>query len=113
MKYRYDYWYDGSKCIIWISKGEILTDTYHKRRAPVDHEEERMSSYIDPRKKKKGTFVVKIDDCQKGTWQGKVVWADGETTTYFRSALELIKLMDEALGAKAAAVDSDEQMRIG
>ena len=72
-----------------------------------------MSSYIDPRRKKRGTFIVKVDECQKGTWQGKVVWADGETTTYFRSALELIKLMDEALGKKTTAVDSDKQMRIG
>ncbi len=72
-----------------------------------------MSSYIDPRKKKKGTFVVKIDDCQKGTWQGKVVWADGETTTYFRSALELIKLMDEALGADRAVTETETKFRIG
>ena len=49
--------------------------------------------------KNKGTFIIKVEDCQRGTWQGKVVWADEETTEYFRSALELLQLVDEAINA--------------
>ena len=45
----------------------------------------------------KTTFVVKIEHCQTGTWQGKVIWAEEERTVSFRSTLELIRLMDEAL----------------
>ncbi len=48
---------------------------------------------------RKGTFVVKIEYCQNETWQGKVVWAEENRTERFRSMLELIKLMDEAMAA--------------
>ena len=47
--------------------------------------------------RQKGTFIVQIEYCQKGTWQGKVVWAEENRTERFRSMLELVKLMDEAL----------------
>ena len=50
-------------------------------------------------RKNKGTFIIKVEDCQRGTWQGKVVWADENTTEYFRSALELLQLVDEAINA--------------
>ena len=60
--------------------------------------------------KNKGTFIIKVEDCQRGTWQGKVVWADEETTEYFRSALELLQLVDEALNA---ARGSDKQAQEG
>ena len=50
-------------------------------------------------RKNKGTFIIKVEDCQRGTWQGKVVWADENTTEHFRSALELLQLVDEAINA--------------
>ena len=50
-------------------------------------------------RKNKGTFIIKVEDCQGGTWQGKVVWADEDTTEHFRSALELLQLVDEAINA--------------
>jgi hypothetical protein len=46
----------------------------------------------------KGTFIVKVDYCQRNTWQGRVIWAEENKILRFRSALELIRLMDEALG---------------
>jgi len=51
--------------------------------------------------KKKGTFVVKIEYCQHGTWQGRVIWAEENRTERFRSALELISLMNEAMASEA------------
>ena len=49
--------------------------------------------------RRKGTFIVKVEYCQNGTWQGKVVWAEENKTERFRSMLELIKLMDEAMAS--------------
>ena len=43
------------------------------------------------------TFVVRILNTQNATWQGTVTWTDGKRTEPFRSALELIKLIDSAL----------------
>lgn len=43
------------------------------------------------------TFVVHVKYRQHSTWQGEVVWAEKGKKKSFRSALELIKLMDGAL----------------
>ena len=43
------------------------------------------------------SFLVQILNTQNATWQGTVTWMDGKRTQSFRSALELIKLIDSAL----------------
>ena len=44
-----------------------------------------------------GTFIVKIINKQNSTWQGSITWVDEQRTQKFRSALELIKLIDGVL----------------
>ena len=48
-------------------------------------------------KKRSGTFVVHIKCCENATWQGDVTWAVENKKESFRSALELIRLIDGAL----------------
>ena len=48
-------------------------------------------------KGKKATFVVQVQYRQNATWQGTVTWLEEGKQSHFRSALELIKLMDSAL----------------
>ena len=43
------------------------------------------------------TFVVRILNTQNATWQGTVTWTDGRRPAPFRSALELIRLIDSTL----------------
>lgn len=43
------------------------------------------------------TFVVRILNTQNATWQGTVTWTDGKRMESFRSALELIRLIDSTL----------------
>lgn len=43
------------------------------------------------------TFVVQILNRQNATWQGLITWTEGQQTQSFRSALELIKLIDSTL----------------
>ena len=47
------------------------------------------------------TFVVQILDSQNATWQGTVTWTEGRQSKPFRSALELLKLIDSSLEEKA------------
>lgn len=47
------------------------------------------------------TFVVHVQYRQNATWQGKIVWAEKKKECSFRSALEMLKLMDEAIGDEA------------
>lgn len=43
------------------------------------------------------TFKIKVLFRQGASWQGKIEWLEEHLETSFRSALELIKLMDSAL----------------
>ena len=45
----------------------------------------------------KPTFVIKVHYKQNTTWQGTVQWVEKDRMRSFRSALELIRLMDEAV----------------
>lgn len=49
-----------------------------------------------PKPKGMGTFVVKVLERQNATWQGSVTWAETQRVRYFRSALELLKMIDGA-----------------
>ena len=47
--------------------------------------------------------MVQIQYRQHATWQGKVLWAEKNETKQFRSALELLKLIDSALDEETEA----------
>lgn len=53
--------------------------------------------------KKRGesaTFLVRVQYRQSATWQGQVTWVEKKKTAGFRSALELLKLMDSIKSEK-------------
>ncbi len=56
----------------------------------------------------KGTFVVYVQYRQHATWQGQVVWAEKDKTQSFRSALELLKLIDSALDLEEAQQETKD-----
>jgi len=45
----------------------------------------------------KQTFVIEVVDQQNASWQGSVNWINTGKKENFRSALELIRLIDSAL----------------
>lgn len=51
----------------------------------------------------KATFMVQVQYRQNATWQGRVAWVEKDETKTFRSALELIKLIDSALDGGSIA----------
>lgn len=52
---------------------------------------------MNKKRKKTDTFLIKIIDQQNGTWQGSVTWIEEQREQQFRSALELLKLIDGAI----------------
>lgn len=42
------------------------------------------------------TFVIKIQYCRDASWQGTIQWLEAKQEQKFRSALELIMLMEES-----------------
>lgn len=50
-----------------------------------------------------GTFVIKIYSGKNSTWQGEVTWAERNKKLRFRSALELLKMLDGAVNKEGAS----------
>ncbi len=46
-----------------------------------------------------GTFVVRVESRERNSWQGQVVWTETNRKQYFRSTLELLHLMEDAMRA--------------
>ena len=46
----------------------------------------------------KATFLIRLMFRQHASWQGSVTWVEGKGEQTFRSVLELVLLMDSALG---------------
>lgn len=45
----------------------------------------------------KSTFEIEVRFLQNATWQGNIHWVEKDQKQSFRSTLEMLKLMDEAL----------------
>ena len=43
------------------------------------------------------TFFIRINYQQNASWQGSIQWMEGKSTRFFRSHLEMIMLMQEAV----------------
>lgn len=54
----------------------------------------------------KSTFVVQVQFCQNSSWQGTIAWTEQKKEQRFRSTLELIKLIDEALTSENSEQNS-------
>ena len=48
------------------------------------------------------TFIVKVLNTQNDSWQGSITWADKNKTQNFRSALELLHLIDDVVKSNEA-----------
>lgn len=79
-------------------------ETYQRQGSGADEKKRQKREELSPmakdtaqQKGKKATFVVQVQYRQNATWQGTVVWTEKEETKRFRSALELLKLMDSAI----------------
>ena len=47
------------------------------------------------------TFIVRVRFEQNATWHGSLSWIEQKKTQNFRSTLEMLKLMDEALDSES------------
>ena len=67
-----------------------------------------MESFEDVKKHRgtDATFVIRVQNRQHASWQGEVTWIDGQKKEYFRSALELVRLIDGALNENGKAFES-------
>lgn len=50
-------------------------------------------------------FLVRIQYRQNTTWQGTIQWLDGKKSKHFRSLMELIMLIQEAMVESGASLE--------
>lgn len=59
--------------------------------------------------KDKAIFLLEIQHRKNATWQGSITWVERQNKQYFRSALELIKLIDSVLDKNAEEEKEGEE----
>ena len=52
---------------------------------------------MENKKNTSQSFVVEVKSQENHSWQGTITWVEGKKKEHFRSALELIRLMDSTL----------------
>ncbi len=62
-------------------------------RRAVDFVDEDLNEEVE---QDKATFLVHIQFRQNASWQGSITWVEKDRTQNFRSALEMLRLIDEA-----------------
>jgi arylamine N-acetyltransferase len=63
----------------------------------VEVEKHMSDEAVENEHGKRATFIVQVQFRQYATWQGTITWAEEKKTSHFRSTLEMVKLMDNAL----------------
>ena len=56
-----------------------------------------------------GTFIIRVEQRQHSSWQGRVTWVEEGKTENFRSTLELLKMIDGALDGRDIKEDAEEE----
>lgn len=49
---------------------------------------------------KKNSFILEVLDNQNQSWQGTLEWVQGRKKVSFRSALELLRMIDSVVGSE-------------
>lgn len=75
------------------SNGRLELPEYHKE----DRKKVKSFEKVIEQRGKDATFVIRVKFRQHSSWQGEVTWVDGQKKEYFRSALELLKLIDSVI----------------
>ena len=63
-------------------------------------------------KHEKQTFLVEVVDQQNASWQGSINWLNRNKKESFRSALEMIRLMDSALTESSSQQDDAKEEEV-
>ena len=57
-----------------------------------------------------GTFVVRVQQRQNSSWQGRVTWMEKDKTIQFRSVWEMIKLIESAVDMVSEQENRPEEL---
>jgi hypothetical protein len=78
----------------------MLTRSFTEETAEIELERESADAAVD--RKPIASFSVNILFRQNASWQGSIIWMENAMQSEFRSALELLFLMDSVLSGAAS-----------
>lgn len=78
---------------------------------PGNEEGRERGGFVVPMSGRAATFSLCIFFRRGTSWQGRVTWPEGRQSCNFRSALELLLMMDSALSGGALSAGGDETLR--
>ena len=58
---------------------------------------------------KMNSFIVNVLDTRNHTWQGTVTWVESQRTESFRSAIELMELINSVVGTEEIAFNKETE----
>ena len=87
--------------------------TEQEERTPNTKRGRKMNVFnVQDKRGKQGTFIVQVQYRQNSSWQGQVIWAEENKREHFRSALELMKLIDSAMSREDTAVQGESEASV-
>ena len=75
----------------------------HQERTKVMSDEQLLQKHGDI-----GTFIIRVQHRQNSSWQGRITWMEADKTIQFRSAWEMIKLIENAVDIVSVSEEGDE-----
>jgi hypothetical protein len=90
-----DHFYDDISFPQSSTEGRLFNENARyqgQKKEPVIGQDEVVAHRGDV-----ATFLVHVSYRQNSSWQGEVMWVERDTTKSFQSALELLKLIDNAM----------------
>ena len=108
------YWGEGESfegLMDFLKKMEALLDqmqlpqsfTAKRSFGPPPGTEQTPQPMLKRRRGEEATFSIRVLFRQNASWQGSILWLEGKREESFRSVLELIFLMNDALNAQKSA----------
>ena len=82
------------------------------KKIKVERNDSMNPEALNENEGKKCTFEVTVRFRQNATWQGQIMWAEKNMKQNFRSVLEMLKLMDEALSEGDSKKEIDWNTKI-
>lgn len=68
-----------------------------ERVCAVQNQEKKITDDERERHEANAAFIIHVKFRQNATWQGEIKWVSRDKTQYFRSSLEMLRLIEEAL----------------
>lgn len=73
-----------------------IAELPERKKTRIDSRERESLAQVMRNRGQSATFLIHVRYRQHFSWQGEIIWVDGQQRKYFRSVWELIRLIDSA-----------------